>query len=97
MDFLDYNSDKKMEVILMNPPFSEEWDHIQHAYELLDDGGILISIASAMVIGKESKRGKEFTKWYKEVCGYDYRLPENSFKESGAGVNTKMLVFTKEY
>ncbi len=35
-------------------------------------------------------------KWFKEVNGSEYILPPNSFKESGTGVRTKLLVFYKE-
>ena len=55
----------------------------------------MISIASAMVLDRENKKGQAFKKWFQEVNGYDYKLPANSFKDSGTGVNTKMLVFMK--
>ncbi len=94
-DFLKTKVEQTMDVILMNPPFSDEDNHIQHAYEFLKEDGIMISIASAMVLDRENKKGQAFKKWFQEVNGYDYKLPANSFKDSGTGVNTKMLVFMK--
>lgn len=95
MDFLDFNTDKKMDVILMNPPFSEEQEHIKHAYQFLKQNGILITVASNMVLDKENKKTKEFSKWFKGVEGIEYSLPPNSFKESGTGVRAKILVLYK--
>jgi len=84
-----------VDAILMNPPFTYEMEHIQHAHNFIKENGILISITSAGILTKPTKKGKEFLEWYKENCGYDYMLPANSFKESGTNVNTKMLVFQK--
>ncbi len=84
-----------MDVILMNPPFSEEQEHIRHAYQFFKEDGILITIASNMILDRENKKTKEFAKWFKEVGGSEYSLPPNSFKESGTGVRTKILVFYK--
>ena len=85
-----------MDVILMNPPFSEEQEHIRYAYKFIKENGILITVASNMILSRESKKSKEFLKWFKEVNGSEYILPPNSFKESGTGVRTKLLVFYKE-
>lgn len=84
-----------VDVVLMNPPFSEEMEHIKHAFDFLDEDGILITIASAMILDRTTKQGKAFKQWYNDVQGYDYLLPTNSFKESGTGVNTKMLIINK--
>ncbi len=85
----------EVDVILMNPPFTYEMEHIQHAYKFIKENGILISITSNMILNRNTKKGKEFLEWYKDNYGYDYILPAGSFKESGTGVNTKMLVFQK--
>lgn len=84
-----------MDVILMNPPFSEEQEHIKHAYQFLKEDGILISVASNMILDKENRKTREFFEWFKKVEGSEYSLPPNSFKESGTGVRTKILVFYK--
>ena len=60
MNFLDFNTGKKMDVILMNPPFSEEQEHIRHAYQFFKEDGILITIASNMILDRENKKTKEF-------------------------------------
>lgn len=85
----------KVDVVLMNPPFSEEIEHIKHAYDFVEEDGILITIASAMILDKSMKKNKEFKEWFNSLDSYDYPLPANSFKESGTNVNSKMLVFHK--
>ncbi|WP_407310614.1 hypothetical protein [Desulfosporosinus sp. SB140] len=93
-DFMDVEP-VEVDAVLMNPPFSFEIEHITHAYDFLKDGGQLITIASAGILDKGTKKGKEFKQWFDDVYGYDYTLPANSFKESGTSVNTKMLIFNK--
>lgn len=84
-----------VDCVLMNPPFSFEMEHIMHAYEFLAEEGQLITIASGGILTKQTKKGKEFLQWFNDVGGYDYRLPQNSFKESGTSVETKMLIINK--
>lgn len=86
----------EVDLVLMNPPFTYEIEHIQHAYKFLKSGGQLITISSGGILSKTNKKGKEFKQWFDDMCGYDYILPQNSFKESGTSVSTKMLVFEKE-
>ncbi len=85
----------EVDIVLMNPPFTYEIEHIRHAYDFLSDGGQLITIASGNILSKSNRKGKEFLQWFNDVGGYDYRLPQNSFKESGTSVETKMLVLEK--
>jgi 16S rRNA G1207 methylase RsmC len=55
-DFLsmDFN---KFHKIIMNPPFAKSQDvkHILHAYSLLLEGGILVSVASSSIQWREGK------------------------------------------
>ena len=94
-DFMDIEPTGDVDVVLMNPPFTYEMEHIMHAYEFLKEDGMLITIASAGILDKSTKKGKEFKEWFGKECGCDYSLPTNSFKESGTAVNTKMLILTK--
>lgn len=85
----------EVDCVLMNPPFTYEMDHIKHTYDFVREDGILITICSAGILTKSTKQGRAFAQWFDEVGGYDYALPQNSFKESGTNVSTKMLVFNK--
>lgn len=94
-DFLSLEPEEKYDVILMNPPFKEQMEHIKHAYKFLKEGGYLISVAMGNILQYESKTGKEFKNWFKEKDGYCYKLQENSFKKAGTNVNTTLLIFEK--
>ena len=45
-DFLKYQTDRKFDRIVMNPPFSEGRAvmHVEHAYSMLSDGGKLVAV-----------------------------------------------------
>lgn len=94
-DFLDMKAEPKYDVILMNPPFRDEWEHIKHAYNFLKEGGYLVSVASNNVLGKESKKGHEFKEWFKEKDGFCRKLPPESFAESGTNIDTVVLFLEK--
>lgn len=91
-DFLKWN-DEKYQRIVMNPPFSKSQDvkHILHAYSLLSDGGILVSVASSSIKSREGNLYNELKILNPEFI----ELPEWSFKESGTMVNTVIVKITK--
>lgn len=95
-DFLDIEPDPSYDAVFMNPPFTDEVDHIRHAYEFVKDGGYLISVASGNILENSNKKTQEFKKWFKEKEGYCYKLPPESFKEAGTNVSTVLLLFEKD-
>lgn len=47
-DFLEYPlNEKKFSTIIMNPPFNDGLDHLFHAWELLDDNGVVACLLNA--------------------------------------------------
>lgn len=104
-DFLDFRSkslidsyiwdkdDLKFDKIIANPPFSKSQDvkHILHMYELLKDGGRIVSVASSSIQWREGKLYDEMRSLNPEFI----ELPEWSFKESWAMVNTIIVVINK--
>lgn len=86
-----------VDVIIMNPPFSYETEHIKHAFEFLKIGGQLISITSYSILSKNNKKNKDFKLWFENNWGYDYPIGnlDYSFKDSGTNVKVKMLVMEK--
>lgn len=94
-DFLIYGG-KKFDRIVMNPPFAKLADvkHILHAWELLNDEGILVSIGSSGITFRQEKLYKELRDIIEEF-GKLKQLPEDSFKESGTSVNTVILKLEK--
>jgi len=69
-------------------------DHVQHAFKFLKPGGHLVSVMSAGVMFRENKKTVDFRNLI-ESCGHIERLPENSFRDSGTGVNTCIVVMEK--
>ena len=86
-DFLECGEELgRFDAVVMNPPFTGGQDikHIKHALKYVSLGGRLVSI----VAGGPKQRAA-FPESHK-VTWID--LPEDSFKESGTGVNTAMVV-----
>ncbi len=81
----------------MNPPFEHlaDVDHVLRAYELLASGGRLVSVMSPGPFFRESKKCVAFRAWIDEAGGEVIDLPDGSFKESGTGVSSKLLVIDK--
>lgn len=95
-DFLDIEPKAQYDVIIMNPPFKEQMEHIKHAYKFLKEDGYLVSVVMKNILQYESKKGQEFRNWFKEKAGYYYKLPKDSFKQAGTNVDTALLIFEKE-
>lgn len=78
--------------IVMNPPFAGDRDaeHIAHAFTLLRPGGVLVSVASAGLTFRQSKRCA-LVRAMAEEHGSIEALPDDSFKESGTRVRTVVV------
>lgn len=83
--------------IYMNPPFEEgqDIDHFRHAYGMLADGGEMVAVMSEGVFFRGDRKATEFREWLMELNFNTEKLPEGSFKESGTGVNTRLVVIKK--
>lgn len=83
--------------VLMNPPFEEgqDIDHVLHAVSLLAPHGELVSVMSEGVFFREDAKADSFRTWLKHVGAHTEPLPEGAFKESGTGVNTRLVVIRK--
>jgi hypothetical protein len=96
-DFMSFYPDERYDLVLMNPPFEEGQDchHIRHAYNFLKFGGKLVSIMGEGAFFRSDNVASSFRNWLAEVRGCSEKLPEGSFKESGTGVNTRLVVIAK--
>lgn len=83
--------------VYMNPPFEElqDVDHVKHAYDLLNDDGGLVSVMSESPFFRSDKKAVEFRQWLESVGGTSEKLAPGSFKESGTGVNARLVVIRK--
>ncbi|MDP9675205.1 hypothetical protein J2W97_001188 [Paenibacillus jamilae] len=95
-DFIEFTPFTKYNKIIMNPPFekSKDVDHVLKAYDCLKDGGRLIAIMSPHWTFANDTKSIQFRNWLNDK-GYYEKLPEGSFKESGTGVSTVLVVIEK--
>lgn len=95
-DFLAVEPKPIYSRVLMNPPFErqQDIDHVNHAWKFVMLGGRLVAIMSAGILFRENRKTKEFIEIV-NTHGYIERLPENSFRDAGTGVNTCLVVMDK--
>jgi hypothetical protein len=92
-DFLEYTTDNLYDAIIMNPPFSDEVNHIKHAYSLLKNGGTLVSITSPHWTFANDKQSTAFRSWIDNENSYTIDLSSGTFEMTG--VSSKILVIEK--
>ncbi|MCD9514061.1 LPD38 domain-containing protein [Photobacterium carnosum] len=96
-DFMEYQPDQMYDRIVMNPPFSNDIDHVQHAYEMLKPGGRMVAIVSSMAGNRQNKKNTAFREWLDDLAAEEQMLPDDAFKASlnPTSVSTKTLVIEK--
>lgn len=96
-DFLEYDG-KNFNTCFMNPPFKggQDIEHVRHAYDLLRDGGAMVSIMSEGPFFRGDKKAIAFREWLEKVGGQSETLPRGAFKESGTMANTRIVVIRKQ-
>jgi predicted RNA methylase len=96
-DFLGVEPLPTFSHVLMNPPFSKAQDakHIVRAFEWLEKGGRLVSVASAGVTFRRDKAYQALRDLIDAQGGTVEELPEGSFQASGTMVNTVLIVIDK--
>lgn len=101
-DFLLYQPEKKYDRILMNPPFAVESDklayvaHIEHAWSMLADGGILVAICPNGITYRGDKRTARLRELVVDHAGTLEDIPAGTFKSSGTMIGTTMIKIKKE-
>lgn len=83
--------------IIMNPPFErmQDVDHVHHAYDLLNPGGVLVAIVSESPFFREDRKATSFRAWLADLAADVETLPPHSFSSSGTDVNVKMIRIEK--
>ena len=87
----------KWQAIIANPPFSEFIEHTYHAYDCLETGGTLVTIAPESVFFSSKRKFKEFRDWMNSHNTWDEKVPDGAFLESinPTGVSTRIIVIKK--
>ena len=94
-DFMKYKPDRLFDLIVMNPPFKNDTEHIIRAYAMLRPGGTLISVASKGVTFRKNGVYKVWGEFVDDKYCSIIDLPPNSFNESGTNVNAVLISITK--
>lgn len=80
------------DAVVMNPPFSEECEHIKRAFDFLRPGGSLVAVCSSSVQWKSTRKYEQFRDWLSE---HTHSIDECGAKFEMTGVHTVVLVVDK--
>lgn len=97
-DFLNHKTSNKYDVIIANPPFTnnQDIDHLRHMYECLKPGGRLVCITSTSWHRGSQKKQLEFKEWLGNKLNSSIQfLKEGTFKESGTNIETILVYLEK--
>lgn len=98
-DFLEYKFDIPYARVFMNPPFSkgQDVDHVLHAWEFVSPkNGKLVAVMGEHAFFATDQKSQDFRDWLKKVKGESLPLPAGSFKDSGTGVNARIVWIEKK-
>lgn len=99
-DFLSWRlpeGSTPIDAVVMNPPFGGggDIDHVTRAFHVLRPGGVLGAIMSPHWTFATNAKAKGFCSLIADYGGKWHPLPDGSFRPSGTGVNTGILIITK--
>ena len=80
------------DAVVMNPPFSEECEHIKRAFDFLRPGGSLVAVCSSSIQWKSTRKYEQFRDWLSE---HTHSIDECGAKFEMTGVHTAVLVVDK--
>lgn len=96
-DFMKADKSSRYDRIIANPPFTknQDIDHIRLMYDLLESGGILVSLSSISWTFGSNKKQIQFKEWLTDIDAYTEEIPEKTFKESGTNIKTILIKIRK--
>lgn len=80
------------DAVVMNPPFSEECEHIKRAFDFLRPGGSLVAVCSSSIQWKSTRKYEQFRDWLSE---HTHSIDECGAKFEMTDVHTVVLVVDK--
>ena len=80
------------DAVVMNPPFSDECEHIKRAFDFLRPGGSLVAVCSSSIQWKSTRKYEQFRDWLSE---HTHSIDECGAKFEMTGVHTVVLVVDK--
>lgn len=92
-DFLLLDPRPQYDAVLMNPPFSDEYRHLQHAYGFLRPGGVLVSVCSNRVLHPVmGRKHQDFQEWLGDQV---YRIEEPGARFEMTGTPSVLLIINR--
>ena len=92
-DFLAWQAPHEFDAVLMNPPFSADAEHIQHAWSMLANGGAMIAIFCASRMSGSRPRDIQFREFLAGIGAQCEPCPDNCFE--GTKANAYYFITTK--
>lgn len=98
-DFLDFDKTTlgMFDRIVANPPFTKNQDiqHVKHMYDLLNDGGRMVTVMSQSWLTGSQKMQQEFREWVFKKPHSLNKLEAGVFSGSGTKVASVILIIDK--
>jgi len=91
-DLMNTEAQPIYDAVIMNPPFSEECEHIRKAFDFVRPGGSLVAICSNSIQWKSTKKYEQFREWLVE---HTHSITDSHAKFEMTGVNTVVVVMDK--
>lgn len=84
--------------VVMNPPFTrfQDVDHVLRAFDLMNEGGILVSVVSESPFFRTDKKAVMFREFLEENNAEVYKLDAGAFHESGTEILTRLVKIRKK-
>ena len=97
-NFLESDTGLQYDIIVANPPFTnnQDIDHVARMLEHLKIGGTLISIMSPHWIFANDLKSRAFRYMINNTTSDAHYLPKGAFKDSGTDTQTTFVVLNKE-
>lgn len=91
-DLMDAEVQPVYDAVIMNPPFSEECEHIRRAFDFVRPGGSLVAVCSNSIQWKSTHKYEQFRDW---LAKHIHSITESKATFEITGVNTVILVMDK--
>lgn len=92
-DLLETRAEPIYDAVIMNPPFSEECEHIKKAFDFVRPGGTLTSICSNGISWKTTRKYEQFREWLSDHA--HCVMESKGVKFEMTGVSTVILHIKK--
>ena len=87
----------RIDRVVMNPPFTrrQDIDHVRHACDLLDAGGILVAVMCESAFFRTDKKSVDFRAFLDGANAQTVKLAPGAFHESGTDVAARIVKIRK--